>query len=247
MRILFRIAPVLFWSTMASMMTPSFAQTSPALSDSPFVKIPHKAFNIPCEACHTTATWKILKPRIEFDHAKTGFALIGTHVQTACNECHAGGKFSTAIRECSMCHKDPHQNQLGLDCERCHSELAWAPSRFSHDDQNLFMFGAHKGLECASCHKNTLTFKMPNIQECGDCHIALGATTDHNKYKTIGDCLSCHNLNGWNNNPHLDEWFSLSGHHKQNCERCHKQIPNYTTYTCRDCHRFVHKGEGGDD
>lgn len=216
-------------------------------ADTPYVKIPHKPFDIPCDACHTTTTWKILKSKIEYDHTKTGFPLVGAHLQTACSQCHGGGMFRSAIRECFVCHADPHQAQLGLECERCHTEYAWAPSIFKHEDQNLFMFGAHKGLDCAGCHKNLITFAMPNVQECGDCHIPLGATTDHNAYKSIGDCMACHNMNGWSNYPHADEWFSLTGHHRRSCETCHKQIPNYTTYTCRDCHRFDHKGEGDDD
>jgi len=215
--------------------------------DTPFVKIPHKTFDVPCEACHTTESWKILKTKIDFDHGKTGFALRGAHQLTSCTQCHAGGKFNESVRECYICHNDPHQKQLGVDCERCHNENAWAPSIFVHDDQTFFMFGAHKGVDCGACHKNLITFKMPNVNECGDCHVAIGAMTDHNQYKAIGDCLACHNLNGWGNYPHLDEWFSLTGHHRQNCERCHKQTPNYTTYTCRDCHDFDHKGQGGDD
>lgn len=241
------VSVLIGWNEAQFSFHPDSSSLASLLPDTPRVNIPHKTFDVPCEACHTTESWKILKPDIDYDHARTGFPLIGAHLQIACSACHAGGKFSATVRECYMCHADPHQAELGVDCERCHNETAWAPSIFTHDDQTFFMTGAHKGLDCASCHKNLITFKMPAIRECGDCHVPLGATTDHTRYKIFGDCLACHNLNAWDNYPHLDEWFSLTGHHRRSCETCHRQAPNYSTYTCRECHDFDHKGEGHDD
>jgi hypothetical protein len=216
----------------------------PALADTPFVKIPHKAFEIPCEACHTTDSWKPLKKNIEFDHGRTGFILRGTHNVTSCSGCHAGGKFNATVRECSACHTDAHQGQLGTDCQRCHNEDAWAPSIFSHNDQTFLMIGAHRGLDCADCHKNLSTFKMPNINDCADCHRAAGVSPQHSQYEMLGDCRACHSNNAWNDYPHFDGWFTLTSHHRVTCERCHKNAPNYQTYTCRDCHGFDQQGQG---
>jgi len=214
--------------------------------DTPLVKIPHNSLSLPCEGCHTTESWKILKATIEFDHTTTGFPLRSSHASATCSRCHSGGRFNQTVRLCQSCHADPHQRQLDSDCERCHTESAWSPSIFTHDEQTFFMTGAHRGLDCASCHKNLTTFRMPNVNSCGDCHVPVGAMTDHNRYKAIDDCFACHTLNAWDNYPHLDEWFSLVGHHRRSCERCHKQIPNYTTYTCRDCHDFDQKGDRRD-
>lgn len=218
-----------------------------AIADTPFVKIPHRKFEFPCEVCHTTDSWKVIKSVIDFDHTRTGFALRGAHERTNCQGCHAGGKFNASVRECAVCHKEPHQGELGPDCERCHNEDAWAPSIFNHNDQTFIMIGGHRGLDCADCHRNLMTFKIPNVNQCSDCHRAIGAPPQHAQWETLGDCLACHNMNAWNDYPHLDEWFSLIGHHRQNCETCHKNAPDYTTYTCRNCHDFDQKGQGGDD
>ncbi len=218
-----------------------------ALADTPYVKIPHKNFEIPCESCHTTESWKILKKDIEFDHSRTGFALKGVHKTTSCTQCHSEGRFNTTARPCYTCHADVHQGQLGQDCERCHTEEAWVPSTFTHTDQTFVMVGAHKALDCADCHKDLITFKMPNIQDCGDCHRPIGATSKHREYEQMGDCRLCHSLTAWDDYPHYDGWFSLRGHHRRSCETCHKDAPNYTTYTCRDCHDFDHRGDGDDD
>lgn len=225
----------------------SHAVISTAMADTPFVKVQHKQFEFPCEACHTTDSWKVIKPRIDFDHTRTGFALRGAHERANCQSCHAGGKFNASVRECAVCHKEPHQGELGPDCERCHNEEAWAPSTFNHNDQVFIMIGGHRGLDCADCHRNLMTFKMPNVNQCSDCHKVIGAPPQHAQWEALGDCLSCHSMNAWNDYPHLDEWFALIGHHRRSCETCHKNIPNYTTYTCRDCHDFDHKGQGGDD
>lgn len=216
-----------------------------AMADTPFVKIPHRTFGLPCDACHTTKSWKELKETIDFDHAKTGFPLKGVHQTTSCVDCHGGGKFNQTVRECFTCHQEPHQGQLGFDCERCHSEAAWVPSKFKHDDQTFVMFGVHRALDCADCHRNLITFKMPNINSCGDCHRPVGVQPAHAQWEMLGDCRACHSQSAWDFYPHFDGWFSLVGHHRQTCETCHRLAPDYTTYTCRECHNFDQKG-GGD-
>lgn len=42
-----------------------------AVSDTPFVKVPHRKFEFPCEACHTTESWKVIKSAVDFDHTRT--------------------------------------------------------------------------------------------------------------------------------------------------------------------------------
>lgn len=213
--------------------------------DTPFVKIPHKTFAIPCEACHTTESWKLLKSTVDFDHTKTGFVLRGAHAATSCAGCHRGGLFNATVRECLACHPEPHRGQLGADCQRCHSEEAWVPSRFVHDEQSFVFLGPHRALDCADCHHDLLTFKMPDINRCADCHRATGVQPAHAQWELLGDCSACHSQSAWDAYPHYDGWFSLTGHHRRSCETCHRQAPDYSTYTCRECHRFDHKG--GDD
>jgi hypothetical protein len=208
----------------------------PALSDTPYVKIPHKAFQIPCESCHTTDSWTVLKKQIEFDHTQTGFILRGAHVTTGCANCHGEGRFNTSVRECYACHHEPHQGQLGTDCQRCHNTDAWTPSIFTHD-QTFFMMGAHRGLDCADCHRNLMTYKMPNVNNCADCHNPRVTVPRHSQYEMLGDCRACHSLDAWNDYPHLDTWFLLTGNHRLSCESCHWSAPaSYITYNCSRCH-----------
>ncbi|MBL7959583.1 hypothetical protein JNL27_05020 [bacterium] len=218
-----------------------------SVSDTPFVKIPHRQFEFPCEVCHTTDSWKVIKSQIAFDHTRTGFPLLGAHERANCQGCHGGGLFNTSVRECAVCHKEPHQGELGPDCERCHNETAWTPSTFNHNDHIFIMIGAHRGLDCADCHRNLMTFKMPNVNQCSDCHKVIGAPPQHAQWEALGDCLACHTMNSWDDYPHLDEWFSLTGHHRRSCETCHKNAPNYTTHSCRDCHRFDTKDQANED
>lgn len=216
----------------------SSGNVTTALSDTPFVKIPHKQFEFPCEVCHTTDSWKVIKSQLNFDHVRTGFPLRGAHERANCQGCHSGGKFNTSIRECAVCHKEPHQGELGSDCERCHNEEAWAPSTFNHNDQIFLMIGAHRGLDCADCHRNLITYKIPNVNQCADCHKVIGAPPRHTQWEAEGgDCIACHNMNAWDDYPHLDAWFSLTGHHRQSCETCHKDGHAFLIpAVCTDCH-----------
>lgn len=213
-------------------------------ADTPFVKVPHRPQSIACNACHSEDSWKNLKPSIEFDHNKTGFALRGAHGKAPCAACHANGQFGSAIRECSACHQDPHQSQLGLDCRQCHTEQAWIPSTFRHSGQVMIMTGAHRGLDCGECHNNLRTFALPNIHDCSDCHKVTGPS--HQRYRGFGDCRACHDQENWNDFPHYDGWLPLLGHHRVSCEDCHPQSPtNYKTTNCSLCHGSRIPGQGG--
>ncbi len=80
----------------------------------------HKGADGPkCESCHSQSTWKVDK----FDHARTGFALIGYHTRVACVACHPQSVDKVKVgARCIDCHKrdDVHNNTLGPVCERCH-------------------------------------------------------------------------------------------------------------------------------
>ena len=59
----------------------------------------------------------------KFDHARTGFALIGYHTRVACVACHPQSVDKVKVgARCIDCHKrdDVHNNTLGPVCERCH-------------------------------------------------------------------------------------------------------------------------------
>jgi hypothetical protein len=86
----------------------------------------HKGrFGKQCGSCHTTKEWKL----DTFDHAKeTGYALIGKHTDVKCEQCHVRPLFTgKTSRRCVTCHRkdDPHDGELGVRCELCHSEVGF--------------------------------------------------------------------------------------------------------------------------
>src|SRR5512135_3034813 len=88
---------------------PGFAQESP-----------HGQLSIPCNACHSTDSWTMRKDAT-FDHASTGFALVGKHATVKCASCHNGLVYTRISADCNSCHGDVHKKELGSNCLRCHS------------------------------------------------------------------------------------------------------------------------------
>lgn len=139
-----------------------------------------------CETCHKTSNWK----DITFDHNRTEFVLLGKHQNVSCGNCHyrqSNGdkkfKFSSLNPACEQCHQDVHNNQFTINgkvaCENCHSFNNWSADKFDHSKAKFANDGAHKKLECSSCHKkvneNGKSFVLYKIKEykCIDCHKKL--------------------------------------------------------------------------
>lgn len=145
-----------------------------------------------CESCHVTDSWH----KVNFDHAKTRFALVGKHASAACLKCHKkdeldGRAFVHLINitmVCLDCHKDVHQGQfvraeLGesvTQCQRCHAPEGWKKTTFDHTrDAKFALDGAHLKVTCAACHipetqadGSFFTKYKPLGRECSDCHAA---------------------------------------------------------------------------
>lgn len=72
-----------------------------------------------CESCHSQTTWKVST----FDHARTGYPLLGLHTRVTCVGCHPQSVDKVKVgTHCIDCHvrDDVHHNALGPTCERCH-------------------------------------------------------------------------------------------------------------------------------
>jgi hypothetical protein len=137
-----------------------------------------------CTSCHSNSNWL----SISFDHSKTSFPLDGEHATLACRECHYKTneqgiqvqRFSGLSKACSTCHSDKHAGQFDkngmTDCTQCHRTTGWKPTTFNHDNARFKLDGAHKRVECGSCHKPITTAKGTYIQytpksiECSSCH-----------------------------------------------------------------------------
>ncbi len=143
-----------------------------------------------CEFCHVESSWD----KVNFDHDKTEYPLLGRHRDLACRSCHKAVKenkvdFRTLPKTCAECHKDPHHGQFLVaasgsrkdsakaNCERCHTPKSWIAERFNHNtDATYKLEGAHLRVPCGGCHK-------PASSETGDYVI----------YKPLDTaCKSCH-------------------------------------------------------
>ena len=124
---------------------------------------PHKNLSIQCSNCHLTDSWSQLKDKLEFDHnIETNFPLIGQHKIVECKSCHndlsfVTEKISAKGQVCVNCHNDQHNRELGNDCEKCHTTKNWMVENINeiHNDSRFPLLGAHKNVNCKSCHINT--------------------------------------------------------------------------------------------
>lgn len=247
---------------------------------------------VDCARCHSEhrseRSTLIPLDRRNFDHgALTGFALEGRHREQQCENCHAAAKIPAAARseikikdlnrsflglrrECTSCHKEPHGNQLGADCLRCHTPEAWKPvSRFSHSRTTFPLTGMHQQVPCEKCHaraagapagkalfgnasaqvsfgQRLLFFRGLASNGCRSCH-----PDQHNgifqDLKGGGKCEQCHDTGGFKDDrtaaafDHSLARFPLVGKHATlPCQRCHKEN-NFTRRIAHELCRNCHQ------
>ena len=141
-----------------------------------------------CAACHTEAKWE---DPLFFDHDLTFFPLLGKHADNECEDCHESQAFKSTESACNTCHadEDPHRGNFPERCDSCHNPVAWDRWLFDHDIQTAFpLAGAHVGVACADCHRNSLE-KMKAVDgSCGSCH----RSDDVHDGEFGFDCGRCH-------------------------------------------------------
>lgn len=220
-----------------------------------------------CHGEHYGRTFQIIRFDEEnFDHNKSGFKLVGSHVKLACKDCHTS-KFISDVklkkkentflglsRSCNSCHEDVHQGTLDKNCQNCHNEDKFKPAdKFSHNNTNFVLVGSHTQVGCNDCHKEEVKgekkfriFSGLKFTNCGDCH------NDIHKGNFGNDCKSCHNnisfkkVNIPSTFDHSKTNFPLHGKHKITlCIKCHdKNLSNKPKFVnCYNCHDDYHRGE----
>ena len=172
---------------------------------------PHGPITVPCENCHTAASWKRIRPVLEFDHNKTKYPLRGMHEKVNCVLCHVKPVFTDVRKNCADCHTDVHKRQMGPNCEQCHTVQGWNIAvRQVKDHQNRFpLLGVHAAVLCEDCHKQAAT------------GIFYGLSTD---------CQSCH-LKDWQsatNPPHAADPTDFPA---SNCQGCHVSFDSWSGAT----------------
>ena len=240
-----------------------------------------------CSECHTDKDL-FNNTNALFDHNKI-FELKDSHEKLECQECHTDYSFlnknkiifrlpeiDNELRKkgvplnysmilkpkeiaCVKCHEDKHSNELGSDCQKCHSETNWKDlSKFDHDDEKFtkFKYGRkiHEEQECSACHKDyekgNLSFKIDK-HECEDCH-AVESTHKMLEYDTTKlddkyNCIACHtDKETWTEKikfKHDNSIFDKDSHKNLECYTCHK-FNDFLKETdnCLSCHKDFHKG-----
>jgi hypothetical protein len=209
----------------------------------------HPVFGFPtdCAHCHNENSWH----DAQFDHvAESGFELRGVHATIQCNTCHVNNQLSGLPRDCYGCHEsdylavnDPNHvtARFSHNCMECHSELAWSPSTFDHDQTQFQLSGAHISVACGDCHINGQFSGTPT--DCWSCHendyLAVN-DPNHSSGQFSHDCLACHSDVSWSpaTFDHDQTQFALTGAHVSvNCEACHVN-GQYTGLPseCVSCH-----------
>jgi len=201
-------------------------------------------FSTRCQDCHTTSSWE----GNGFSHDATGFSLTGAHRSAACEACHTQGYAGTP-RDCFSCHRSdydgtraPNHAQAGYPtaCQNCHGTTTWNTSAFNHDASRFPLTGAHRSLECESCHASGYA-GTPTA--CVACHRSdFDATRDPNHVQAgfPTTCEVCHSTTTWNQASfnHDATIFPLTGAHRAvACESCHAAGYDGTPTACVSCHQ----------
>ena len=214
----------------------------------------HKTLSLStdCKTCHTTQSgWK----PATFPIHNNFYQLLGAHATIAndCASCH-NGNYLTTPNQCVGCHQKDYDNTtnpahktggFSTDCVSCHSQTAWKPSTFDHDNQYFPIYsGSHNGKwnTCNDCHTNQSDYK---IFTCITCHEHSQSTMD-SKHQGVNGysyessaCLSCHpsgKSDGAVN--HSTTGFPLTGVHQNvDCTQCHQNGYAGTSTTCVSCHQ----------
>jgi len=201
-----------------------------------------KIFPLDCKLCHTLNSWQ----GTSFNHSATRFPLTGAHSTTECAKCHQVGYAGTST-ECNSCHAPNYAGAqvpnhaaagLSIQCEDCHTAVAWKPSGFNHTTTGFELAGGHaRIIQCSDCHKGT-TVNTPD--QCITCHkVQYDNAKDHKALSFPGECGLCHNMNTWENAvfDHSKTKFPLSGvHMTTECAQCHKSGYSGTSAECNSCH-----------
>jgi hypothetical protein len=88
--------------------------------------------------------------------------------------------------------------QFSTDCQSCHSETAWEPSTFDHDNQYFPIYsGRHREAwnSCSDCHTETSNYSVFSCTNCHE-HNQTDMDKDHDEVNNYvynsTNCLACH-------------------------------------------------------
>ncbi len=200
-------------------------------------------FPLDCQQCHNINSFI----PAAFDHNSTGFPLIGAHKTVSCSGCHQNG-FQATPTDCYTCHKQDYEStkdpnhvtgNFSKECSQCHNTNSWSDATIDHNQTAFPLTGAHKNVNCSSCHTNG--FSNTPVQ-CYPCHTSnyTTAVPNHIAAGISTECQTCHNTNAWNPSDfkHISTGFELTGQHAAlECSACHKGSTSGLNVNCVSCHQ----------
>jgi len=239
---------LLGWGLLFLLAAPAAAQEQAGLS-------PHGSLPLPCTACHTADGWRPARISRDFSHARFGFPLQAGHAAVPCSACHTSLEFAKVEASCAGCHRDAHQGELGTDCSQCHNTRAFGDRSTLQQLHALSRFpleGAHRALDCASCHTSragaSLAFRGAPT-DCISCHRTEFQKTTSPNHPSAGfptSCTNCHSTTTWAGSGfnHAATQFPLTGAHQAvSCQACHGDgVYDGNPTTCVACHQTDFSG-----
>ncbi|MCX6266430.1 MAG: hypothetical protein NTW16_03620 [Bacteroidetes bacterium] len=210
----------------------------------------HVSSGIPtdCGTCHTTLPgWKPATFPIHDNY----YVITGAHLAIAndCAACHQGN-YANTPNLCFGCHtakynQSTNPNHITANfpttCETCHSQTAWTPSTFNHNDVYPLL-GAHAAIaaNCFACHQGNYV-NTPNT--CVGCHMPNYSASTNPNHITANfptTCQTCHSQTAWTPSTFdHNTTYPLTGAHAtiaNNCFACHQGSYVNTPNTCAGCH-----------
>jgi hypothetical protein len=174
-----------------------------------------------------------------FDHATTGFPLLGGHATTSCKTCHARGDFKGTPRNCDGCHalgkrvvatpKPSNHLVTNAPCDTCHfTAVTFQGARFNH--------GTAVPGQCTTCHNGRITTGRPSDHSAG--------------LRLTASCDSCHRSFAW-----VPAGFNHVGVVPHGCDNAGCHVPgtnpyykpanhqttpylDRNTFYCDECHNY---------
>jgi hypothetical protein len=209
---------------------PAISQAHPPQRETS--RSPHGPLAIPCENCHSAASWRPIRAVPEFDHNKTKYPLRGMHEKVQCTQCHVKPIFTNVGKNCQDCHTDIHQRKMGTDCAQCHTVQGWNIAvQQVKDHQNRFpLLGAHAAVQCEDCHKSAAVGQFQGLSTaCNSCHMRdfqQAKSPDHVAGQFPQTCDSCHTFDSWlgatvNHSAPPINFPLTNGHANVPCLSCH--------------------------
>ncbi len=208
--------------------------------------LPAEHYTEDCGSCHLPTYWRDSSLYHSFLPLEDAHAL-------DCGACHEPGDYRDLpgqSNRCASCHKpDRPREHWPNDCGDCHIPTFWLDATVYHDF--LPLDDSHD-LPCDSCHlSDDFSALEGQSDQCASCHEEarpqghfLPAMCDFST-----DCVACHGASSWRDGElpsHRDCSTFPKGHESANaCEDCHLAAPNYSTFSCLDCH--AHRQSAMDD